>query len=91
MQEMQGAWSNRNLRRLMGKPVGVSFANGQGRSGILCGINNGDLHLLEYLHHNQFAMNYYPLNSIQGINPFPPCQRQPNQPRPPRSPRQRQY
>lgn len=58
---------------LIGNPVGVSFTNGQGTSGILCGIENGELLLMEYLYHTQFALKHYPVYTIQDVNAFPAC------------------
>ncbi|WP_053957188.1 hypothetical protein [Inediibacterium massiliense] len=58
---------------LINQPVGVSLINGQGVSGILCSVSNGEIYLLEYLYHSQFATKHYPFNSIQDIHPFPPC------------------
>lgn len=55
------------------KPVGVSLTNGQGVSGVLCGISNGEIYLLEYLYHTQFATKHYPFDQIQDIYPFPQC------------------
>lgn len=58
---------------LMNKPVGVSLANGQGVSGILCGVYNGEIYLLEYLYHSQFATKHYTFEEIQDVLPFPGC------------------
>jgi hypothetical protein len=58
---------------LMNKPVGVSLANGQGVSGILCSSANGQIYLLEYLYASQFATKHYAFNEIQDILPFPGC------------------
>ncbi|MBN6889263.1 hypothetical protein ACUXCC_004532 [Cytobacillus horneckiae] len=59
--------------RLMGKPIGISFTNGQGTSGILCGISGGKLQVIEYLYQSQFALKQYDIYSIQDIHPFPNC------------------
>ena len=61
------------LRFLINRPVGVSLINGQGVSGILCGVSGGEIYLMEYLYHDQFATKHYSFNHIQDINPFPPC------------------
>lgn len=58
---------------LMGSPVGVSMQNGTGTSGILCGVENGELLLMEYLYHTQFALKHYPVYTIADVNPFPTC------------------
>lgn len=58
---------------LVGQPVGVSLVNGQGTSGILCGVSNGKLLLYEYLYHTQFALKQYDFFMIQDVNEFPPC------------------
>lgn len=69
--------------RLIGRPIGISFRNGQGTSGILCNIQGNTLFVMEYLYQSQFAMKQYPFSSIQDVNPFPPCGRQPRpEPRP---------
>ncbi|NRG48341.1 hypothetical protein HRF87_27030 [Bacillus sp. CRN 9] len=62
-----------NIVRLMGKPIGISFTNGQGTSGILCGISGGKLQVIEYLYQSQFALKQYEIYSIQDIHPFPNC------------------
>ncbi|WP_153731793.1 hypothetical protein [Sporosarcina obsidiansis] len=61
---------------LIGQPIGVSFMNGQGTTGILCGISDGKLQIIEYLYQVQFALKQYDLYTIQDINEFPLC---PNQ------------
>lgn len=58
---------------LLHQPVGVSFINGQGVSGILCGAHNGEIYLLQYLYQSQFATKHYPFYQIQDITPFPSC------------------
>lgn len=58
---------------LIGRPVGLSMRNGTGVSGILCGVQGGDLYLLQYLYHTQFATYHYPLNQVADILPFPNC------------------
>lgn len=66
------SWQEK-LQFLMNQPVGVSLINGQGVSGILCDVSNGEIYLLEYLYHTQFAMKHYSFSMIQDIHPFPPC------------------
>jgi len=61
------------LPYLINKPVGVSLANGQGVSGILCSVANGQIYLLEYLYQSQFATKHYAFNEIQDVLPFPGC------------------
>lgn len=58
---------------LIGKPIGVSFMNGTGTSGILCGTSAGKLLLIEYLYQAQFALKQYDLFTIQDIHGFPLC------------------
>lgn len=58
---------------LTGSPVGISFADGTGTSGILCGLENGEVLMMEYLYHSQFAMKHYPLSSVQDVHSFPAC------------------
>lgn len=61
------------LKFLINQPVGVSLINGQGVSGILCSVSNGEIYLLEYLYHTQFATKHYPFEQIQDIHLFPKC------------------
>ncbi|SES02157.1 hypothetical protein [Salipaludibacillus aurantiacus] len=58
---------------LTGQPVGVSFVNGTGTSGILCGVSDGKLLVMEYLYQRQFALKQYNIYTIQDINQFPVC------------------
>ncbi len=58
---------------LMRQPVGVSLRNGRGVSGILCGVDNEMIYIMEYLYASQFAMKHYRFSQIRDINPFPPC------------------
>lgn len=58
---------------LIGKPVGISLANGQGVSGVLCSIENGEIFVLQYLYAFQFATFHYALQDVKDILPFPPC------------------
>ncbi len=62
------------IRHLIGEPIGISFTNGQGTSGILCNAYDGQLYVLEYLYQSQFALKHYDYQTIQDINPFPNCQ-----------------
>ncbi|MEH6945246.1 hypothetical protein [Bacillus sp. JJ722] len=64
------------IRYLLGQPVGISLTNGQGTSGILCGISDGKVQVIEYLYQAQFALKQYDFYMIQDINGFPPCQNQ---------------
>lgn len=64
------------IRFLIGQPVGVSFTNGQGTSGVLCGTSDGKLLVIEYLYQTQFALKQYDFFMIQDINRFPACQNQ---------------
>lgn len=66
------AWQQQ-IGEWMGKPVGVSFRNGQGTSGVLCGANRNVLYVMEYLYQSQFAMKQYPYNTVQDVLAFPPC------------------
>lgn len=67
---------HQKIQYLIGQPVGVSFTNGQGTSGVLCGTSQGKVLVLEYMYHTQFALKQYDFASIQDINGFPPCQNQ---------------
>jgi hypothetical protein len=62
-----------NLQFLINQPVGVSLVNGQGVSGILCGVTNNEIYLLQYMYQSQFAMMHYYLNQVQAVHPFPSC------------------
>ncbi|ARK32298.1 hypothetical protein [Halalkalibacter krulwichiae] len=68
--------------QLMGQPIGVSFKNGQGTSGVLCDAYGGQIYVMEYLYQAQFALKHYDFHSIQDINPFPHCPPQQGQQRP---------
>lgn len=61
------------IRNLMGKPIGISFKNGQGTSGILCKADGTKLYVMEYLYQSQFALKQYDYSMINDINGFPPC------------------
>ncbi|MFG6120341.1 hypothetical protein [Thalassobacillus sp. B23F22_16] len=56
-----------------GQPIGVSFVDGTGASGVLCGISEGKLLVMQYLYHTQFALMQYDLYTIQDIHGFPLC------------------
>ncbi|MFJ8262748.1 hypothetical protein ACIQ4I_12470 [Rummeliibacillus sp. NPDC094406] len=68
-------WQHK-IAYLIGQPVGISLSNGQGTSGILCGVSDGKLLVIEYLYHTQFALKKYDFHMIQDINGFPPCNNQ---------------
>ena len=59
---------------LIGRNVGISFTNGQGVSGVICGVRHNEIYVLQYLYQKQFATFHYPVSGIQDIHPFPPCQ-----------------
>ena len=61
---------------LIGRPIGISFMNGQGTSGFLCGVQNNQLFVYEYLYQAQFAMKHYDFRQIQDIHAFPNCPHQ---------------
>jgi sRNA-binding regulator protein Hfq len=62
-----------SLPFLLQHPVGVSLVNGQGVSGVLCGFDNQQIYLMEYLYQSQFATKHCSYDTIQDITPFPPC------------------
>ncbi|WP_040205944.1 hypothetical protein [Neobacillus jeddahensis] len=64
------------IRNLIGQPVGISLTNGQGTSGVLCGISGSNVLVIEYLYQAQFALKQYDASLIQDINGFPPCHSQ---------------
>nr|WP_240763199.1 hypothetical protein [Paenibacillus thalictri] len=61
-------------RSLIGRPVGVSLKNGQGVSGVLCSVESGQIFMMQYLYHTQFATFHYAFQDIADILPFPACQ-----------------
>ncbi|RBP88258.1 hypothetical protein DFO70_11527 [Cytobacillus firmus] len=61
---------------LTGQPVGISFTNGQGATGVLCGVSGSKVLVIEYLYQAQFALKQYDAFMIQDINGFPPCHNQ---------------
>ncbi|MEK8130390.1 hypothetical protein WMW72_21005 [Paenibacillus filicis] len=61
-------------RGLVGQPVGLAMANGQGVSGIICGVQGGEVYVLQYLYARQFATFHYPLRDIRDLYPYPSCQ-----------------
>lgn len=65
----------RNISSMFGDPVGVSFRSRQDTCGILCGIENDEILLIEYMYQEVFALNRYPTRNIQSIRPFPPCRK----------------
>lgn len=58
---------------LLGQPMGISFVDGTGTSGILCNADGTSLYVMEYLYQSQFAMKHYTYNMIQDLHPFPGC------------------
>ncbi|SEA90802.1 hypothetical protein SAMN05421743_11066 [Thalassobacillus cyri] len=61
------------IQYLYGQPIGVSFMDGTGTSGILCGLSDGKLLVIEYLYQAQFALKQYDMYTIQDIHGFPLC------------------
>lgn len=61
------------IGHLIGQPIGVSLINGQGTSGVLCGVSEGKLLVIEYLYQSQFALKQYDFHMIQDIHGFPSC------------------
>jgi hypothetical protein len=61
------------LSYMLGKPVGISFVDGTGTSGVLCDAYGGMVYIMEYLYQSQFAIKHYSYNIIQDINSFPSC------------------
>ncbi|MGW9018468.1 hypothetical protein [Priestia megaterium] len=64
------------INYLIGRPVGISLTNGQGTSGILCGISGTKILVIEYMYQAQFSLKQYDAFMIQDINGFPPCHNQ---------------
>lgn len=65
-------WQHK-IGTLFDQPVGISFINGTGTSGVLCGAHSGSVYVMEYLYQSQFAIKHYNYSMIQDINPFPSC------------------
>jgi hypothetical protein len=67
---------------LIGRPVGISLADGRGVSGILCNIDYTQrlVYVLEYLYASQYATKHYQFDEIQGVTSFPGCSPQPTPP-----------
>lgn len=61
------------IKYLIGKPIGVSFKNGLGVSGVLCDANEEEICLMEYMYQEKFIQKQYEFKSIQGIYIFPSC------------------
>ncbi|WP_078395822.1 hypothetical protein [Shouchella patagoniensis] len=59
------------INYLLGHLIGVSFFDGRGTSAVLCYTQIGELFLMEYLYHKQFALKHYEFQLIQEIPPFP--------------------
>ncbi|WP_127530931.1 hypothetical protein [Paenibacillus kobensis] len=71
---MPGAMSiQQKASMLTGRPVGLSMRDGSGVSGILCGIQGGDVYMIQYLYQSQFATFHFALNQVADILPFPAC------------------
>ncbi|NMD71560.1 hypothetical protein HHO41_14755 [Bacillus sp. DNRA2] len=58
---------------LINQPIGVSFIDGTGASGVLCGTSDGKLLVMKYLYQAQFALMQYDMYAIQDIHGYPPC------------------
>ncbi|MGD6994031.1 hypothetical protein [Sutcliffiella horikoshii] len=63
------------IQHLMNQPIGVSFVDGTGASGVLCGISGGKLLVMEYLYQAQFALKQYDVFTVQDIHGYPGCPR----------------
>lgn len=63
----------KKIRSLIGQPIGVSFKNGLGVSGVLCDLNEEEntILVMEYLYDAKFIEKVYNLKLIQGIYIFP--------------------
>ncbi|WP_332698378.1 hypothetical protein [Halalkalibacter lacteus] len=76
------SWQQK-IGHLFGQPVGVSFTDGQGTSGVLCSADGNQIYIMEYLYQSQFALKHYDYRMIQDINSFPHCQPHHNHYQPP--------
>jgi hypothetical protein len=73
--QMQGGMQlQQKAMYLVGSPVGISLRNGQGVSGKLCAVQNGEVYVLQYMYASQFATFHYPFDQINDIYPYPACQ-----------------
>ena len=61
------------IKALIGQPIGVSFKNGLGVSGVLCDVDEQEntILVMEYLYQAKFIEKVYDLNLIQGIYIYP--------------------
>ncbi|TYP79502.1 hypothetical protein [Paenibacillus methanolicus] len=58
---------------LIGRTAGLSLRNGQGVTGVVCGVQGGEVYVMQYLYARQFATFHYPLQDVSDILPFPGC------------------
>ena len=65
-------WQQR-IYRMIGEPVGISFRDGTGSSGVLCSVQDNILYVIVYLYQSQFALKQYPFDKVQDVNTYPSC------------------
>ncbi len=66
-------YSQNYMQTFVGGPVGVSFRDGTGTSGVLCAIRDNTLYLQEYMYQDVFPVKQYQMGTIANVYPFPGC------------------
>ncbi|UOF88853.1 hypothetical protein LSG31_12975 [Fodinisporobacter ferrooxydans] len=59
--------------RLIGKPVGITFKNGTGTSGVLCRVGTQRIFVIVFQIGNFFPLKHFRINRIHEIRKFPNC------------------
>lgn len=57
----------------IGKPVGVTFKDGTGVSGVLCIISGNTFTIREFQINNFFPLKTYQISRVKSAFRFPPC------------------
>lgn len=73
LQPQGGMSIQQKAMALTGSNVGISLKNGQGVSGKLCGVQGGEVYVLQYMYASQFATFHYPFDQINNIYAYPGC------------------
>lgn len=58
---------------LIGKPVGITFKDGTGVSGVLCSIGRTSITVRVFQIGIFFPLNTYQINTIRSVRRFPSC------------------
>lgn len=71
---MPAGWTiQQKAMALVGRPAGLSMRSGQGVTGVICGVQGGEVFVMQYLYAHQFATFHYPIQDVSYIWPFPNC------------------